>query len=887
MQIKNLKTEYKINPIGIDVIVPRLSWQIVSNKKNVMQTAYRIQVANSPEHLEAEKLIWDSSKISSDKPERPERVNSVNVEYEGPTPKSSQRFYWRVCVWTNEKEFAWSKPAFWEMGLLSPAEWKAEWIHSLIKEDISKAGPCPLFRKNFVLDNGIKSARVYVTSLGLYELKINGNRVGDALFTPGWTSYNKRLQYQVYDVTNLLKKGENAVGVTLGDGWFRGHLAGWVKNNRNHYGDKLALLMQINIEYEDGSTEMVITDSSWKSSTGPILSSDIYNGETYDARLEKDGWCTTDFDDSDWNRVETLAHSKDILIAQTGPPVKRIQEVKAIKIIKTPKGETVLDFGQNMVGWVKFKVKGKSGDKVILRHAEILDHDGNFYVTNLKEAKQTIEYILKSNKEEIFEPHFTFQGFRYVAVDQFPGKLNLDDFVGIVIHSEMDVTGSFKCSNPLINKLQQNILWGQKDNFLDVPTDCPQRAERLGWTGDAQVFAATASFNMDVASFFTKWLGDLKADQLDNGSVTHIVPYLPVLGEGGAGSAAWADAATVVPWMLYRTYDDVRILENQYESMKVWVDFMKKEAGHSYLFTSGFHYGDWLAFSTDRSDYPGATTSKELISSAFFAYSTSLLIKTAKVLNKKSDVDTYEKLFMHTKKAFQNEFITPNGTVTSNTQTAYLLALAFDLVPDELKKKTAEKLAANVRKFGHITTGFVGTPFICHVLTKFGYNDLAYMLLNRTEYPSWLYPVTKGATTIWERWDGIKPDGSINTKAAFSNDENELMNSFNHYAYGAIGDWMRKVVAGLTQDNTSSGYKKIVIKPYPGGNLTFAKADFISMYGKISSNWKIENKKFILEVEIPPNTTAIVSVPDNKEKTGFKEHHIGSGKYRFENCQTN
>ncbi|RLD11325.1 MAG: alpha-L-rhamnosidase [Chlamydiae bacterium] len=882
MQIKNLKTEYKINPIGIDVIVPRLSWQIVSNEKNVMQTAYRIHTADSLENLNAEKLIWDSGKISSDNPEHPEQLNSINIKYGGPKPKSSQRFYWKVCVWTNKNNSSWSEPAFWEMGLLEITDWKADWIHPLIDEDISKACLCPILRKEFNLNKRINSARVYASALGLYELKINGQHISKNLFTPGWTSYNKRIQYQTYDITDLLKKGANAVGATLGDGWFRGHLAGWIKDNRNFYGEKLALLMQINVGYEDGTTETIVTDSSWKSSTGPILSSDIYNGEIYDARLEKDGWCNVNFDDSDWNKVETLNHSKDILIAQTGPPVKRIQEVKAIEIIKTPKGETVFDFGQNMVGWIKFKVKGKPGDKVVLRHAEILDPEGNFYIANLKGAKQTIEYTLQSNEEEVFEPHFTFQGFRYVAVDEFPGEPILENFVGIVVHSDMEVTGSFECSNSLVNKLQQNILWGQKDNFLDVPTDCPQRSERLGWTGDAQVFAATASFNMDVSSFFTKWLGDLKADQLDNGSVVHIVPYIPVLGEGGAGGAAWADSAVIVPWVIYQTYDDVRLLENQYRSMKSWVDFMKKEAGSSYLYTSGFHYGDWLAFTTDRSDYPGATTCKELISSAFFAYSTSLLIKVAEVLNKKNDIKIYEKLYDNIKNAFQNEFITPNGRVTSNTQTAYLLALAFDLVPENLKKNTAKKLADDVRKFGHITTGFVGTPFICHVLTKFGYNDLAYMLLNRIEYPSWLYPITKGATTIWERWDGIKPDGSINTKAAFSIDEDEMMNSFNHYAYGAIGDWMYKTIAGIKQDETSSGYKKIIIQPQPGGGLSFAKAEFKSIYGKISSDWKIENKKFVLEVEIPPNTTAKVFVPDSNQESGFKKHNIGSGKYKFE-----
>ncbi len=411
MQIKNLKTEYKINPIGIDVIVPRLSWQIVSDEKNVMQTAYRIIVAESLENLDSENLIWDSEKISSD--------CSVNVEYEGPTPKSSQKFCWKVCVWTDEKEFAWSKPASWEMGLLEISDWKAEFIHPLIEDDISKACPSPVLRKEFNLNKKIKSARIYITSLGLYELKLNGENVSDNLFTPGWTSYKKRLQYQVYDVTNFLKNGENVVGATLGDGWFRGHLAGWIKDNRNFFGEKLALLMQIEVEYEDNTTETIITDSSWKSSTGPILCSDIYNGETYDARLEKINWENS-------KKVEILNHSKNILIAQVAPPVKRIQEVKPIEIIKTPKGETVLDFGQNMVGWVKFKVKGKPGDKVVLRHAEILDPDGNFYVTNLKGAKQTIEYILKgSNTEEIFEPHFTFQGFRFVAGDQFPGEPDL------------------------------------------------------------------------------------------------------------------------------------------------------------------------------------------------------------------------------------------------------------------------------------------------------------------------------------------------------------------------------------------------------------------------------------------------------------------------------
>jgi len=520
MKIVNLKTEYKTDPIGIDVLIPRLSWQIVSEEKNVMQTAYRIQVTDSSDNL-----IWDSQKVCTDK--------SINVEYKGATPKSSQTFFWKVCVWTNKNEFTWSNSAFWEMGLLESDDWKADFIHPLIAEDISKACPCPILRKEFSLDKKIKSARIYATALGLYKLKLNNKKVTDFLFTPGWTSYNKRLQYQTYDVTNLLKNGENEINAVLGDGWFRGHLAGWVKDNRNHYGKKTGLLAQLNIEFEDGTDKVVCTDDTWESTTGPILSSDIYNGETYDARLENIDWTNP-------NKVENIDFPKAVLIGQTGPPVKRIQEVKPLEIIKTSKGETVIDFGQNMVGWVKFKVKGNRGEKVVLRHAEILDPAGNFYIDNLKGAKQKIEYILKGEgTEEIFEPNFTFQGFRFVAIDAFPGTPKLENFIGIVVHSDIKVTGSFECSNPMINKLQQNILWGQKDNFLDVPTDCPQRSERLGWTGDAQVFADTAAFNMDVASFFTKWLGDLAADQFDDGSVTHIVPYIPVLGEGGAGGAAF------------------------------------------------------------------------------------------------------------------------------------------------------------------------------------------------------------------------------------------------------------------------------------------------------------------------------------------------------------
>ncbi len=827
-------------------------------------------------------LLWDTGKVYSDQ--------SIHVEYDGPALKSGQRFYWQVRVWDEkDRPIAWSDVAFWEMGLLDPSDWKASWIQPNIDEDIAKSQPCPLLRKEFQLSKEVKSARAYVTSLGLYEMHINDHRVGDQLFTPGWTSYSKRLQYQTYDITPLLASGNNAVGVILGDGWYRGY-SGW-NMKRNYYGEKLALLLQIDVIYQDGTMEIIGTDATWKASTGPILESDIYNGEVYDARLEMDGWSNTGFDDQSWQSVKMIDHSKEILVAPVGPPVRKIQEIKPIKIIKTPRGETVFDMGQNMVGWIRLKVKGQAGTMVVLRHAEVLDKEGNLYTENLRSAKQRIQYILKGGSEEIYEPHFTFQGFRYVAVDGYPGEPDLESLTGIVIHSDMTPTGNFTCSDSLINQLQHNILWGQKGNFLDVPTDCPQRDERMGWTGDAQVFAPTACFNTDAASFYTKWLKDLAADQFKNGAVPHVVP--DVLK--GSASAAWADAAVIVPWTVYLCYGDKRILEQQYESMKAWIEYMQNQAGDTYLWNKGSHFGDWLAFATTRSDYPGATTDKDLIATAYFAHSTDLLQKAAVVLNKNEDAKKYADLFENVKQAFQHEFVTPNGRMTSNTQTAYSLALAFDLLPESIKEKAAERLAEDVRSFKHITTGFVGTNLISHVLTDCGYLDLAYMLLNRKEYPSWLYPITKGATTIWERWDGIKPDGTF---------QDAGMNSFNHYAYGAIGDWLYRVVAGIEIDSGNPGYRHIIIRPQPGGGLSHASAKHQSMYGEIESSWKIENETFNLSVTIPPNTTATVVLPGAQIaevlESGkslkivkgivnyFQEENavkieLGSGRYHFKN----
>jgi alpha-L-rhamnosidase len=730
--------------------------------------------------------------------------------------------------------------------------------------------------KPFTVNKKVQKARLFITARGLYEASVNGKRVGDAFLTPGWTSYNKHLQFQVYDLSSDIKQGENKLQVLLGSGWFRTRIA-W-ENNKNFYGSQTALLSQLEIQYADGTTETIISDGSWKAALSSIVSSEIYDGEKQDLRIKPTQWSAA---------VETTA-SYDVLVSQINEPIKKQETVSVQKVITTKSGKTILDFGQNVVGWVKLQAKGSAGQQVKLSHVEMLDKFGEPYFANLRSAKAQATYTLSGEQESI-EPHFTFFGFRYVQVEGL--VVNKDDFKAIALHSDMASSGSFETSNALLNQLQSNIRWGQKGNFLDVPTDCPQRDERLGWTGDAEVFSRTAAFNFNVNQFFAKWLKDVTADQAPNGAVPFVIPDVltrTTIGKENnqAGAAGWSDASIIIPYNIYTTYGDKQVLENQYASMKAYLNYVRSVAKND-LWNTGFQFADWLSYRVDDSKgmigQRSAVTDNYLVAQCFYAYNTALMVKTARILGKVEEYKEYEKLLDRIKLQFQKEFMTANGRLISETQTAYILALQFDMIPGSLRPAALERLVSNIESYKyHLTTGFLGTPFLNPVLTRFGRNDVAYKLLLQDTYPSWLYPIkAHGATTIWERWDSMKPDSTF---------QDPGMTSFNHYAYGAVGDWMYRTIGGIdTEEFDGAGYKQSVIKPELGGGLTFAKTSLDTPYGKISSDWRLDSNTFTLQVEVPANTSASVILPvqgykqvqqDGQSMTGDRVR-IGSGKYVF------
>jgi alpha-L-rhamnosidase len=745
-----------------------------------------------------------------------------------------------------------------------------------MEDDTLDLPPTPFFRKGFSVDGPVRRATVYATALGLYELHINGKRVGGDYFTPGWTDYNKRLYYQSYNVTEMLDKGGNAIGAILADGWYAGYLGS--KRRKALYGKNPRLFVQLEIEYADGGRKIIATDNTWKANYGPIVEADFLMGETYDARKEMPGWDRGNFDDSGWNKVGVFEKWPGTLQSYPGVTVRKMLEVKTKKVTEPKKGVCVFDMGQNFAGFVRLKAKGKAGTKIVMRFAERLNPDGTIYTMNLRGARCTDTYVLKGSGEEIWEPHFTYHGFQYVEVAGYPGTPGPDAVTGVVVYSNMPSVASFECSNPMVNQLYSNIVWGQRSNFIEIPTDCPQRDERLGWTGDAQIFIRTATYNMDVAAFFTKWLVDLEDDQSAEGAFPDVAPRKTATGDG---TAAWGDAGVICPWTIYQVYGDKRVLEKHYDAMKKWIAYLQQHSTDLLRPASG--YGDWVSIASD--------TPKDVIATAYFAYITNLVSKTAALLGKQDEAKKYNELYEQIKAAFNKAYVSEDGHIKGDTQTCYVLGLHFDLLPQDKRPLATQHLIETLEaKNWHLSTGFVGLSYLLPVLTETGHTDIAYRLLTNDTFPSWGYSIKNGATTIWERWDGWTEDKGF---------QDPGMNSFNHYSFGAVGRWLFGTVAGI--DTDGPGFKKIIIRPSPG-EITSTKASYDSINGKIAVDWKLEGGTFTLDVTIPANTTATVYVPAESPETvtesgrkiaeaeavqlqrmegGSAVFSVGSGHYQF------
>ncbi|WP_309491889.1 glycoside hydrolase family 78 protein [Paenibacillus anseongensis] len=860
-------TEYANNPLGLDVRRPRLFWRLESNDRSAAQAYYQVLVASSQERLDQGVADqWDSGKVASDQ--------SIHIEYAGDKLISEQTYYWKVRVWDTQGEAsAWSQTAYWSMGLLSRADWKAKWIGRKAEKGVDMQ-PSPYLRKSFQLAKQVKRAFVYATALGLYDLRLNGSRIG-ALFAPGWTDYETRVQVQAYEITDQLTVGENVFGAILGDGWYAGTV-GFL--GKNVYGERPFLLLQARIEYLDGTSELIISDSSWQAAKGAILYSDLIKGEAYDARLEPTGWDQAGYQAaSSWELPDVRTGYNGLLVATIEPPVRIMQVRKPVSFRRTEEGTFIYDMGQNMVGWTELKVSGAAGDQVTVSHAEMLNPDGSLYLDNLRVAVQQDHYVLKGTGEERYEPHFTFHGFRYVELIGYPGEPDLDTIVGKVVHSEMAETGRLETNDEMVNRLYANITWGQRGNFLSVPTDCPQRDERLGWTGDAQIFARTAAYNMNVSRFFSKYMQDMIDSQLPSGAFTDVAPdagwirhkmWNANLNWFAPDNAGWGDAGVIIPWTLYLMYGDIRILENNYQAMADWVSYLRDNT-EDLVRPDYANYGDWLSIDAD--------TPKEVLATAYFAYSTQLLAKIAGVLGREQDQTQYESLFASIAQAFRNAFVGSDGRIHGETQAVYVLALQFNLLTEELNKMAIEHLTADISARGdRLSTGFLGVGYLLPALTDHQKLDVAYTLLTQEEFPSWMYSIKHGATTIWERWDGWTEHKGFQTPS---------MNSFNHYSLGSVGEWMFRYMAGIEADPAAPGFKHAIIRPRPGGKLDRVKASYDSLYGTIEVAWHLSasSKVFRIEVSIPVNTTATIYVPgrvcviDGVENT--------SGTWEIEGCQ--
>lgn len=837
--LTDLRCEYLSTPLGLDEPTPRLSWRLDTSDLGAKQIAYRVTVGLAANATD----LWDTGWVESEA--------TPTVEYAGKPLPAKSRVFWTVTV-REQGGNELSASSWWETGI---GEWTAEWIQGPLVGGERTTAPAAYLSRKFRIDKPVTQARLYVTALGLYEIELNGKRVGDHHLAPGWTDTNKRLRYQTYDVTAMLGK-ENEILAILGDGWYCGHI-GW--RNRQFYGDRPKLLAELQVRHPDGSVTCLITDANWSAGQGPILENDLLMGESVDARQPIT---------SDWQAQVVTAHLGKVR-ASACPPIRKLREIPAVSVKRLgawPSDRYIFDFGQNMVGHVRLRVDAEPGQHFTLRHGEVLDKNEKLYTENLRSARCTDQYTAKGGSEEIWEPKFTFHGFRYLEVTGFTKEPDLAAATGIVAYSDLPQIGTFECSDPLLTQLQHNILWGWRGNSLDVPTDCPQRDERLGWTGDAQMFAATACFNTFAAGFFEKFVQDLDDAQGIHGAIPPVAPDVKLdLSDGGP---AWADAFVIIPWQIWQAYGDRRIIERHYPAMKEWhaqQTATSRDGVRCYEGYEGFRgFGDWVAV--------GSETPKELLGTAFFVYSSWIMIQIASELGKEADTSHFQAILTTAKEAFQREFLA-SGVELS--QTAIALAIHFNIALESQREELLARLVADIEgRDGRLSTGFIGAPYLLHVLSRCGKWDLAYRLLEQKKWPSWLYPVTQGATTIWERWDGWTEENGF---------QDPGMNSFNHYAYGSVGEWIYGNVLGIALAKidpythvpaTWLGGKRFRLAPHPGGSLTSASGSLETVFGRIDMAWEKSNGRTAFKMTVPPNTEAEFIFPP--DATDLKDGNGGA-----------
>lgn len=848
LNVTKLTFDHETAPVGLDH-APVFGWQLTGDCRDIRQTMAQLQIAMTPDFAAP---VFDQVLPGK---------NSIAVQAAGFAPRALTRYYARVRIKADTaaglQTSDWSAPGSFVTALLDPErEWRAAFISAEDADTCRESSAGTMVRGDFAVRPGIRAAYACTTALGLYNFYLNGTKVSTDEMTPGWTSYNRRLLYQTYDVTALLHPGTNRAGAMLGAGWYKGVMG--LTRARNNYGDRTAFSMQLTLQYDDGTTEIVTTDASWQGTTAPVTFSEIYHGEEYDAALELPGWADAAAPDAApagrWHGVETVTYPAAQLYAQAAGKVSVRNRLPAQRIFTTPAGETVVDFGQNMAGRVEITATGGPGDVAELRCFEELDADGNAYLANLRKARTIMRYKFAQPGTVTWHPQFTYMGFRYALVVQWPGTPRAENFTACTLHTAMEPAGQFQCSEPLVNGLHHNITWGLKSNFLDVPTDCPQRDERLGWTGDAQIFSETACWLADTWTFYTKWLTDLVADQLPDGGVTDVVPNIEehhtegnwLMRTSPYGMSGWADAATIIPWVVYKMYGDASILRNQYASMCRWVDFMTAHTRGN-LFTFMTQLGDWVALDAEPGSFFGATPTA-LTSQAYYALSARILALTASVLGKAADTEKYTAVYKNAKDAFIKNFFDAEGTLTAQTQTAHILALRFDLTPEKWRAKTVQRLLQLLdERGGHLVTGFLGTPYFCAALSENDCLKQAYDLLLKKDFPGWLYQVAQGATTVWEHWDGRRPDGTMWSAG---------MNSFNHYAYGAVGAWLYSTVLGLGQQAGTAGFTAARLAPRPGGGLNWAEGWHETPLGRYALRWEKDAVKTNVTFSVPANAEA-------------------------------